>query len=192
MTSYTKEDVIYKAYQPEDFAAVIALGNHVHGDNYLDDKQVQYLFDAGHKNGINASLVAYLGDKLVGFRLTQAAEQWTIDEWCSPDLWGFPISDVCYFKCNTVDETYRGLGIGSALLKRSIEQAKLQGAKAGLAHIWRASPGNSAFKYFSKCGGELVKDHPNRWQGWFDSHGYMCPVCGEFCTCTAAEMMIKF
>lgn len=192
MTSLKKEDVLYKSYQPEDFDAVIRLGNLVHGDNYMDTPQAQYLFEASHKNGINASLVAYIHNQLVGFRLTQSAQQWHIDEWCSPELWQVPVEKMCYFKCNTVDENCRGLGIGSELLKRSIEQAKKQGAEAGLAHIWRASPGNSAFKYFSKCGGELVKDHPNRWQGWFDSHGYICPECGEHCTCTAAEMMIRF
>ena len=192
MTSLTKDDVYYKSYQPEDFDAVIRLGNQVHGDNYMDMPQAQYLFEASHKNGVNASLVAYVENKLVGFRLTQAAQQWHIDEWCSPKLWAIAPDEMCYFKCNTVDANCRGLGIGSELLKRSIAQAKHQGAKAGLAHIWRASPGNSAFKYFSKCGGVLVKDHPNRWQSWFDSHGYICPECGEYCTCTAAEMMIKF
>jgi len=91
-----------------------------------------------------------------------------------------------------VNANYRGHGIGSSLLMLSIEQAKLQGAKAGLAHIWLASPGNSAFKYFKKCGGELIKEHPNRWAGWYESHGYICPVCGADCDCTAAEMMIRF
>lgn len=187
-----KKTITYKAYEPNDIPAVIALGNTVHGDNYLDPEKAQYLYESGFKDNINASLVAYDGDKLVGFRLTQGAEQWHIDEWCSPDLWGWSEEQVCYFKCNTVDATYRGYGIGSELLKRSIEQAKKQGAKAGLAHIWLASPGNSAFKYFKKCGGELVKEHPNRWQSWFESDGYICPVCGEHCTCTAAEMIIHF
>ncbi len=192
MTATTQNDVFFKTYSPEDFDAVIALGNIVHGDNYLDQHKAQYLYEAGLKSDINASLVAYMNDKLVGFRLTQSALQWDIDEWCSPEVWGFPTQEICYFKCNTVDEVCRGTGIGSELLKRSIKQAKKQGAKAGLAHIWLASPGNSAYKYFKKCGGELVKEHPDRWQGWFDSHGYICPVCGEYCTCTAAEMMIKF
>lgn len=192
MSTDTKAEIRFESFTPEAFDDVIELGNLVHGDNYLDMEKVQHIFDASHKRGINASLVAYMDDDLVGFRLTQAAEQWDIDEWCSPELWGFTNEEVCYFKCNTVHERSRGTGIGSELLKRSIKEAKKQGAKAGLAHIWLASPGNSAYKYFKKCGGEVVKEHPNRWQGWYDSHGYICPVCGEFCTCTAAEMMIKF
>ena len=66
-------------------------------------------------------------------------------------------SQVCYFKCNTVDESYRGYGIGSTLLRLSIDAAKQQGAKAGISHLWKQSPGNSAVKYFTKCGGQLVQ-----------------------------------
>lgn len=182
----------YKQYEPEDFAGVIKLGNIVHGDNYLDDEKCQKYYNTSFKDGINASFVAYDGDELVGFRLTQAANKWDINEWCSPQLWQLSEDQVCYFKSNTVNANYRGHGIGSSLLMLSIEQAKLQGAKAGLAHIWLASPGNSAFKYFKKCGGELIKEHPNRWAGWYESHGYICPVCGPDCDCTAAEMMIRF
>ena len=182
----------YKQFTPDDFGGVIKLGNQVHGENYLDDAKAQMYYDSSFKNQINASFVAYHDDLLVGFRLTQAARQWPVDEWCSPTLWQLDEDEVCYFKSNTVNAEYRGHGIGSTLLMLSIEQAKLQGAKGGLAHIWLASPGNSAFKYFKKCGGELIKEHPNRWTSWYDSHGYICPVCGEDCDCTAAEMMIRF
>lgn len=184
--------ITYKAYEPDDFNAVITLGNIVQGDNYLDNEKAEYHYFKGLKQDINAGLVAYDGDRLVGFRLTHAPGQWDIDEWCSPDLWGHLEESVCYFKCNTVDPSYQGYGIGSSLLKKSIQQSKLQGAKAGLAHIWLASPGNSAFKYFSKCGGKLVKEHPNRWQSLCISDGYDCPVCDGLCTCTAAEMIIEF
>ena len=188
----TTNQIHYKQYEPTDFDGVIALGNQVHGDNYLDRINTRHYYETGIVNDINASFVAYDGDKLVGFRLTQAAENWDIDQWCSPALWQLPTEQVCYFKSNTVNAEYRGHGIGSTLLMLSIEQAKRQGAKAGLAHIWLASPGNSAFKYFKKCGGELIKEHPDRWASWFESHGYICPVCGSDCDCTAAEMMIRF
>lgn len=188
----TSAQIKYKQFGPEDFGGVIRLGNIVHGDNYLDQEKTQHLYDSGITNGINASFVAYHNDELVGFRLTQAATQWDIDEWCTTDAWQKPTQQVCYFKSNTVNAEYRGHGIGSTLLMLSIEKAKLQGAKAGLAHIWMSSPGNSAFKYFKKCGGELVKEHPGRWADWYDSHGYMCPVCGKDCDCVAAEMIIYF
>lgn len=184
--------ISYKPFEPEDFAAVIALGNEVHGDNYLDMPGVESLYNKSQKQGINASFVAYHGSEIAGFRLTLAAQQWQIDEWCSPERWQIEPDKMCYFKSVAVPESSRGLGIASNLLKLSIEQAKKQGAQAGLAHIWMGSPANSAYEYFSRCGGELVKTHPNRWQGWFKSHGYICPVCGEYCTCAASEMMIRF
>jgi predicted GNAT family acetyltransferase len=200
-------NIRYIQLTPEHFNAVIALGNTVHGDNYLDLNSMQSIYANSWRNNINGSWVAIntapgeseQDDRrqvnegyLVGFRLTLAPQMWNADKWCSPPLWPYEQSDICYFKCNTVDDQMRGQGVGKALLFKSIESAKQQGAKAGLAHIWLASPNNSAFGYFSACGGKLVKEHPNKWQIHSIEDNYDCPVCGSFCTCTAAEMLLDF
>jgi predicted GNAT family acetyltransferase len=183
----------YKHLSPDHFASIIALGNHVHGDNYLDSQSIERLYQSSWQNDINASWVAIdEQDNLIGFRLTVAPNHWTPDQWCSPKAWVVNANEVSYFKCNTVAESVRGQGVGSALLKHSIESSKLQGAKAGLAHIWLASPGNSAFRYFSACGGKLVKKHANKWQALSIEDNYQCPVCGDLCECTAAEMILPF
>jgi len=183
--------ISYRTITEQDFAQVIALGTKVHGEGYIDDNNIKQWVNKGIKDNINASYVAYDGDKLVGFRITYATTQWQIDHWCSPKLWQLPVEQVCYFKCNTVDENYRGYGVGSQLLKLSIMAAQQQGAKAGISHLWRQSPGNSAVKYFTKCGGKLIKDHRDRWHE-LSVQGYQCPVCEKLCHCVAAEMMITF
>lgn len=186
------EQIEYQQLSPVHFDGVLSLGNHVHGDNYLDTERLNDLYNRSFKDGVNASWVALSAGKVVGFRLTIAAGQWQPDKWCTPEQWGVPQDRVCYFKCNTVDEVCRGKGVGSHLLRLSVEQARQQGSLAGLAHIWLASPGNSAFLYFSKCGGQLVKHHPNKWQHLSINEGYECPVCDGLCTCTAAEMLLTF
>ena len=179
-------------FAPEHFADVIKLGNLVHGDGYLDEQAVAKIYDISFANGINASFVAYDGDIMVGFRLTYAAGTWPIDQWCTPEKWGHNEQNVCYFKCNTVAEEYRGQGVGSKLLKKSIEQAKRQGCTAGLAHIWLQSPGNSAFRYMSRAGGKVIKEHPDRWRESSIKDGYECIICGFDCHCVAAEMLLEF
>ncbi len=186
-----KSEIIYRNIEEKDYDQVIALGTLVHGEGYIDQENIKQWVQQGIKNDINASYVAYDKDKLVGFRLTYAAQQWHIDKWCSPELWQQPADNVCYFKCNTVDETYRGYGIGSQLLKLSIEAIKQQGASAGVSHLWMQSPGNSAVKYFTKCNGQLVKQHPDKWNE-HSKQGYMCPICANDCHCSAAEMIIYF
>ncbi len=181
----------YQQLQPNDFNKVIQLATQVHGEGYLDSESMQAWYDKGIKNGINTGFVVYHQSHLVGFRITYAVQQWQIDEWCSPELWPVAAEQVCYFKCNTVDENYRGHGIGGELLKRSIAAAKQQGAKAGVSHLWKQSPGNSAVKYFTKCGGVLIKEHPDRWRE-LSLTGYECPVCHNNCHCEAAEMMVVF
>ena len=191
--------VTYKALTPEYFKQVIKLGNEVHGDGYLTNENITAWVARGISNNINCGYVALLNDsssknakgKVIGFRITFSAEHWQPDQWCSPKLWQIPENKCCYFKCNTVDENYRGLGVGKKLLQLSINAATQQGAQAGVSHLWKQSPNNSAVAYFTRCGGELVKSHPEKWNEE-SKLGYSCILCGHDCHCEAAEMIIYF
>lgn len=187
----SKHGISYQPLTVDDFLPLIRLANEIHGDGYLDFKSLTSWYQNGLSHNHNASFVAYHHDKLVGFRITFAHNHWQIDQWVSPNLWQVDINKVCYFKCNTIDESYRSLGIGRKLLELSITVAKRQGAVAGVSHLWKQSPNNSAISYFTKCGGKLVKLHPNKWHE--DSkNGYDCILCGLDCHCEAAEMIIYF
>ena len=106
----------YKELTHDDFDQVIALATTVHGDGYLDQASILAWYNKGVYKDINTAFVVYHDDKLVGFRITYAATQWDIDQWCTPEKWHVATDKVCYFKCNTVDENYRGHGIGGELL----------------------------------------------------------------------------
>lgn len=186
-----KDTVTYLPLTSEHFAQVITLANLVHGDGYLDEDKLSQWTKKGTVNNINCSFVALLDNNVIGFRSTYSANQWQIDQWSSPDLWQVNSERCCYFKCNTVDEKHRGLGIGKQLLKLAIEAAKKQGALAGISHLWKQSPNNSAVSYFSRCGGELIKSHPGKWNEE-SKQGYNCILCGHDCHCEAAEMIIYF
>lgn len=174
------------------FLPVIALANQVHGDNYLDLESLQPMHAQGLKDGHNASFVA-LDEQgiVVGYRLSFAPGQWQVDKWCSVDLWPVEPADMAYFKSVAVAPAMRGKGIASGLLQASATVLAKQGAKAGLAHIWRESLGNAAERYFSHAGATLLKVHPNRWRHLSEA-GYLCPRCGELCSCSAAEMVLRF
>ncbi len=178
--------------QAEDFATVLQLGNLVHGDGYLTPESLQQYFERGLVREHNASFVAFADDnQLVGFRLAFAAGQWAPDQWCSPNLWPVLPEKVAYFKCNTVAPSQQGAGIGGKLLQLSITALQQQGAIAGLAHLWQQSPGNAAVKYFSRHGGVLIKEHPDKWRAE-SLAGYACVRCGFDCHCSAAEMILLF
>ena len=188
----TRKDITYAPLAPEHFAGVLELGNRIQGDGYLTPESLEVMYHQGWHQDINASFVAIYNKQIVGFRLTYAHSQWQVDEWCSPDKWPVDPARVCYFKCNTVDDSLQGCGIGSKLLKLATSKAKEQGAQAGLAHIWLASPGNSAYRYFSKNGGKLIAKHPGKWRYASIHEGYDCPVCPGYCECEGAEMMLIF
>lgn len=193
MTNKPKaSDISYTTLSPEHFEGVLDLGNRIQGEGYLSKISLQAMYKQGWHNDINASFVAIYEHEIVGFRLTFAHSQWQIDQWCSPEKWPVETTRVCYFKCNTVDDKLQGCGIGSTLLDLAKKQAMAQGAQAGLAHIWLASPGNSAFRYFSKNGGELIAKHPGKWRHASLHEGYDCPVCPGYCECEGAEMLLTF
>jgi GNAT superfamily N-acetyltransferase len=173
--------------------AVLQLANQIHGDNYLDASSLYQLCELGVKSGLNASFVA-INDQnaVIGYRLSLAAGQWPIDHWCSISQWPFAPADMAYFKSVGVLAEYQGQGIAQALLQASIEVLQAQGAKAGLAHIWRESPGNAAERYFTKAGASLIKVHADRWLALSEQAGYACPICGNRCHCSAAEMLLPF
>ncbi|MBV2129899.1 GNAT family N-acetyltransferase [Arsukibacterium indicum] len=177
---------------PEYFADVVTLANQVHGDNYLNITTLMEMYSRGIKDGINAGFVAVSDGKVVGYRLSYAAGQWPLDKWCSVSLWPVAPQHMAYFKSVAVAPELQGQGLGSTLLKASVAALRQQGALAGLAHIWQQSPGNAAQRYFSKAGAELLKVHPDRWLHLSESANYICPLCGNRCHCTAAEMALTF
>ncbi|MCL1052112.1 GNAT family N-acetyltransferase [Shewanella abyssi] len=178
--------------EQKHFNDVIELGNLVHGNGYLDDNSLQSIVAKGNKNGINSCFVAIESNRLLGFRLTYAAQQWLIDKWCTPNRWGVSQEQVGYFKCNTVAADARGKGIGGLLLDASITALKQQGATAGVSHLWKQSPNNSAVRYFTKAGGVLIKEHPERWNDTAEHPDYICVLCGPSCHCAACEMLLIF
>ena len=177
---------------PGEFDAVIKLGELVHGSGYMDIAELTAIYQKGIKNGINANFVAIENGQLIGFRLTYAAGQWQQDQWCTVDKWGVPFDDVCYFKSNTVAEAARGQGLGGELLAASKAAAVAQGAKAGVSHLWQQSPNNAAVRYFTKAGGVLIKEHPQRWHQRNVGEEYICVLCGADCHCVACEMLLLF
>ncbi|WP_434953048.1 GNAT family N-acetyltransferase [Shewanella sp. HL-SH4] len=181
-----------RTLQQNDFKAVLLLGEQVHGQGYMDKDELTAIYQKGIKNGINANFVAIENDELLGFRLTYAAGKWQQDQWCTVALWGVNFDDVCYFKSNTIAEHGRGKGLGGQLLQASKEAVIVQGAKAGVSHLWQQSPNNAAVRYFTKAGGQLIKQHPQRWHQRHVGEDYICVLCGADCHCVACEMLLVF
>lgn len=165
---------------------VVTLANWVHGDNYLSTEEALLFLQRGEKTLTNCCFVAFADNKLVGFRIAFAPGNWQPDQWCSPHLWPEAPEKIGYFKCNTVHEEYRAKNIGSLLMQLSKDALKTQGAVAGVCHTWMQSPGNSAFLYIKKVGGQQINLHHGKWR----LPDYHCPVCDGLCSCEAAEMLV--
>jgi ribosomal protein S18 acetylase RimI-like enzyme len=184
--------------EKEDFDSVISLGNKIFGDGYLSQEVMSDVLKKSVKDGTNCSYTLSMSEgdgirKLIGFRLTYAPGQWlgSYPFETHPELWGFDPDKVAYMKSNCLDAEFRGKGFGRMLLDHAIGQCRRAGADAALAHIWMNSPGNSAYKYFSRAGGKEVIVYPEYWSE-LHSEEAPCIHCGNSCICPAAEMIIDF
>lgn len=193
---HKREKFTVEPLSRDHFQQVVDLGNRVHGENYLNLSSMEEILDLSHKKGHNASFVLLTEDRhsLIGFRLTFAPGRW-IDKYnklLSPEKWSVPAEKVAYFKCNTIEEKYRGRGLGKRLLQRSVQECKKQGAEAGVAHIWVNSPGDSAYRYFTKAGGKPLVMYRNYWAEEWEQKGSNCSACGPECGCSGIEMILDF
>ncbi len=75
---------------------------------------------------------------------------------------------------NITKSEFRGQGLATTLLNRSVETVKKMGGVAAVTHIWMESPGGGAMKYFAKAGGEFVRLHKNRWLEDCIKSNYRC------------------
>lgn len=185
--------------QEKDFENIIKLGNSIFGDNHLTQDNLKSILKKSTKDNKNCSFILTLNEgdgieRFIGFRLTYAPGQW-IDSYdsnleLSLDKWGFDSEKTAYMKINALDEQFRGLGFGRMLLDRAIAETRRMGAEAAVAHIWMNSPNNSAYNYFSRAGGRVVKLYPS----YFTYHAKdnPCIRCGFPCECLAAEMIIDY
>ena len=97
------------------YQQALLLANKVHGDNYLDLSSLVDMQKKASKNAINANFIALEGDTVMGLRLSYAANQWPLDEWCTPSLWPCAQTDMAYFKCIAIAPNQQGKGIGPKL-----------------------------------------------------------------------------
>lgn len=184
--------------QEKHFAEIVELCDRVFGENYMPLEELEDILKKSTKDNTNCSIVLGLNEgdgreRVIGCRLTYAPGKWLEDyplETC-PEKWGFDPSRVAYMKTNVVAEEFRGNGFGRMLLDRSIAECMRAGAVAAVAHSWMNSPNNSAYRYFSRAGGKLVKVYPNYWNTHLEEN-VVCSHCGTCCACPASEMIIDF
>ena len=183
---FESKGIVYFTMSDKHLNDVVALGNEVHGENYLSIEELTQFLKRGEKNNLNCCFVAYFENEIVGFRIAFAPTNWQPDKWCTPNLWPAEPEKMGYFKCNTVSKHHRAKHIGSNLMSLSKKILKQQGAIAGICHTWMQSPGNSAYLYIKKAGGEEVNRHQEKW----NLPEYHCSVCHGICLCEAAEMVV--
>ncbi len=188
---------LYKLSE-EHFDKVIELSDSIFGKGFFSREDLQKALEASTIGHWCCSSIMYDGDKskgnITGFRITAAPGKWDPHNgYYTPEDWGVEdIAKVCHFRTIAINPNYRRHGIATTLLNISIETVQKMGAVAGVAHVWKESPKNGAFRYFADNGGKIVAVWLDRWTD-VGSLDQGCLICGEGqCHCTGLEMIIHF
>lgn len=177
-------------FGPKHIDQVKAFTDRWIGEGYFEPEELKECLGLAELNGLNCSLLAYVGGELAGVRLTFAPGAWLESaRGASRQKWQVLAEQVGYFKSLFVAEKFQQGGLGRKLSETSISVLKQMGARAAVCHSWMESPGNSSQRYLKNLGFEEVAVHSRFWH----EIDYMCTRCApRRCECAAAEMIKYF
>jgi ribosomal protein S18 acetylase RimI-like enzyme len=188
MTMQTPPDVLVREMRASDAPAIEALADRVVGPGYYPQATVLEYLDRATKDGVVCAHVAFLGERLVGFRFALPPGRWSSGRGrgLSPDRWPVPLEQAAYFQSAYVDFDAMGHGIGRRMATMALDALRRLGALAVVTHSWKEAPHGSSFRYLSRLGFQPVAEYPEYWS----EVDYTCWLDGKPCRCTAVEMVL--
>lgn len=159
------------------------------GKDYYSLEELDSKIEQSRIKDMMASFVLVDQGLVKGLRLSFPAGHWQKGkgEELSPQKWPHSLQDTAYFQSLFISEDYRNQGWGTKLSMHSIGVLKQLGAKGIVCHSWLESPGGSSGKYLRTLGFVSICQYPMYWQ----NVDYICPRCGQPCSCTAEEMYLN-
>lgn len=125
---------------PEDFTDVILLFHQLWTGKELSESDLMVVFSRGLQQEYDEYLSVEYNEKVIGF--------------CSfaivNNFW--QEGQIAYVYAMIVDESFRGKGIGTELLKKAFDKAKLRGCKK--IELDSGFPREKAHKFYEKIGFE--------------------------------------
>ena len=183
--------ITIRAMRADDAAAVSRVADSSAGSDYYSTGEV--LATLARAQAPSGRALAYVavaeGEGVVGFRFTLAPGTWSHGRGrgLSPQRWPAPIERTGYFLSCFINPAWTGRGIGQTLARQALEDLRVEGALAVVAHCWKESPHGSSMRYLERLGFEPVDEHPDYWI----EVDYVCAVDGKPCRCTAVEMVLR-
>lgn len=169
-----------------DHSRILDISSSVLGDGYLPD--INSLEKA--KNCV--FLVAVLHGKIVGFSYARILQPGDVGQIIRsthdvpPDV---SLSEqrgkLGYLHTVGVDPKFQRRGIGTALVKESIEELKKLGAETLLSVGWKSEKGVHIGGVLKRSNLTAFREINEYWLEDSRKKGYSCPSCGNPCQCSA-------
>ena len=133
-------DMIIRNSKSEDFDDLLLLFKQLWPNKELHANDLMTVFNRGIKSDFDKYISAELDDKVIGFCALSIVNNFWQEGY------------IAYVYAMIVDDSYRGTGIGSSLLEKASDIARLSGCKK--IELDSGFPREKAHKFYEKIGFE--------------------------------------
>ncbi|MCQ2386001.1 MAG: GNAT family N-acetyltransferase, partial [Clostridia bacterium] len=168
----------------DDFPAVIKIADAQLGDGYLTADRLEKVLDGSLSDTLWVAAENVTGH-LIGFSLFRHIPY---EE--ARKIGGSPFrnmmfaKEIGYLATVAVKESFKGLGIGTALVAKSINVMKDRGVRCFISTAWKHAGVINIGSVLERQGFVKEAEIPRYWYESSLKEGFMCPQCGNPCTCS--------
>lgn len=168
-----------------DFSSVMKIADEKLGEGYLTKERLEKILD---KDLSDEMLVAVENatDKIIAFSLYkhvsyEDAKRLSGDH----ELRSLTFAkEIGYLATVATRSGYEGLGLASALIEKSMAQMTQKGVHAFFSTAWKHQGIINIGSVLTNFGFKKEVELPKYWYESSLKEGYMCPQCGNPCTCS--------
>ena len=168
----------------EDFSSIIKIANTQLGKNYLTKKILKKIINKTPNDELLVAIHNSTGN-VISFCLYKIISYKEVINLTNnhPIHNMMFINKIGYLATIATKSNFTCLGIATALIKKSIENMKSQGIDHFICTAWKHDNIINIESILKKTGFNKEVDIPNYWYESSKREGYMCPHCGNPCTC---------
>ncbi len=181
---------LYKGYSirkatVSDFASVIKIADQQLGDGYLTKERLEKTLNKDLTDEILVAVENATG-LIIGFSLYKhVSHQTAVNIAKGHSLRNMMFAkEIGYIATVATKEEFKHLGIATALIEKSINAMKEKGVSCFISTAWKHSGIINIGSVLENSGFVKEIEIPKYWYESSLRDGFMCPQCGNPCTCS--------
>lgn len=168
-----------------DFASIIKIADIQLGKDYLTKEKLEKTLDTTLSDELLVAVQNATGSVIAFSLYKNISYEEVIGLTDGRQIRNMMFVDkIGYLATVATKEGFTGLGIATALVEKSLENMRAQGSSHFVSTAWKHYGIINIESILESAGFRKEIDIPNYWYESSKREGYMCPHCGNPCTCS--------